>query len=150
MRRYLSSTLLFVTLLLAGCDNQVQETELPSQHEYTAYFGLLVPVPAGFAVEQAGDTLILKEAANIRNPREMWISEKTVRLDFVGKIPERNGVVYNLEKVGSGSGGTAWNLTARKSFRSRSFFIIAHEQNESLNADFTWVWPIIDGIAEVR
>jgi hypothetical protein len=147
---FLRSIILSLAIALAGCVDDESETSVPEISGTVNYSGLSVPVPAGFETDELNDVLILSESANIRNPREIRVSANFDGSLPSGEISANLNVFYRIFEAGSGSGGTVWTLEAVKTLETDAVLIVATEQSESPDPDFSWVWPIIGGIGHSR
>lgn len=136
-----------VAFLLSACAEETPDNTAYGSRHAVSYEGLLVPVPTEFKKELVEGTIVLTEAANIRTPREIRFTIVSGEQSPFEDARHRDGLAYQISEVGSGSGGVVWHLSTMKTLGDTSVLVIAHEQSEALSPDFSWVWPIVDGIA---
>ena len=131
-------------LALAACypsddPDFVGSEALPSGH--------VVPVPEGFVTTATAEGLILTEAGDTRAPRTLEVAPAGPTDPAAAGGARRDGFAYRQVALGSGSGGTEWELVIDLPGTSPRLAVTARLQTEARRPDFDWAWAVARKVA---
>jgi hypothetical protein len=129
--------------LLLGCS---EEKAMNFGEDLRHPNGLRVPAPGGFNIGTGEHGYTFVETAAVRSPRriEVRLSEQAPALPGT-RQRELGGVTvrFAVSELGSGSGGTEYELRAVKAQGARWLLLVATEQAEGGEPAFGMAWSLM-------
>ncbi len=131
--------------LLAACNQNGEAMSFDGdvRHEN----GLTVSRPAGFSETKTGSGFAFTENGDMRSPRTITVETVTAQpalTDAKRKTLGGADVAYAVTDIGSGSGGTEYELQAVKAAARGWIVLKATEQTEGGEPAFTAGWAVLE------
>ena len=145
--KVIAITLFSLMIFGSGCE---EKSSVTFEQTLTHPNGLVANVPAGFDATETTAGYLLSETADVRSPRRLSLDfslevDATRSLNQVRDIPgAEKPVNFAVTALGTGSGGTEYELIAVKSVTGGFVTVKAVEQSERGEPSFVTAWALLE------